>query len=80
LTAPIDPKSEKIGEALNLQQLSILEIEYLKLDLDEAKEILPDRLKKSLDLLLNHSVKTSKILQELNPVPADSVELAPGSK
>jgi hypothetical protein len=76
----LTPAQGKIGEALNLQQINILEIEYLKLDLEESKEVLPESLKRSLDRLLAHSVKTSKILQELSQIELSSVELSPGSK
>jgi hypothetical protein len=72
---------DKIGVALQLQQINILEIEYLKVDLEENKEITPERLKEKLDRLLNHSVKTSKILQELAilNVNPGSVQLEPGT-
>jgi len=82
LTMDIDltPTQNKIGEALNLQQVNILEIEYLKQDMEESKEIIPERLKKPLERLLSHSVKTSRILQELSQIEFNSLELAPGSK
>jgi hypothetical protein len=61
-------EADKIGEALQILQANILDIEYLKFDIDEAKEVLPEKLKRVLDRLLSHSVKTSKILQELSIV------------
>jgi hypothetical protein len=82
LNAKIDlsPAQGKIGEAINLQQINILEIEYLKLDLEESNTVVPENLKQSLDRLLSHSVKTSRILQELSRIELSSVSLSPGTK
>ena len=60
--------ADRVGEALQLQQINILEIEYLKDDLGVAAGGVPEQLRKTLDRLLSHSVKTSKILQELTVV------------
>ncbi|MDA4129136.1 MAG: hypothetical protein OK457_00035 [Thaumarchaeota archaeon] len=74
-------EADKVGEALQIHQANILDIEYLKFDIDEAKEVLPENLKKVLDRLLSHSVRTSKILHDLSivKVAPDPAQLESGT-
>jgi hypothetical protein len=55
---------DRIGEALTIQQINILDLECLKLELEE-KAMVPGRLRETVDHLLGYSVKTSRILLEL---------------
>ncbi len=55
----------KIGQALQLQQVNILEIEHLRDEVEELKVMTPEIIKQSLERLLVHAAKTSKLLQEL---------------
>jgi hypothetical protein len=65
MSTEVNSEMLEIGKAVDLQQVSMLEIECAELDMESTQQIPTFVVRRILDRLYSNSLETSKILQEL---------------